>query len=482
VRILLTGATGFVGRALVSALLAEGHSLVVWTRSPGRARDGLGADVDVLPAGDGDQALATELGRSDAVVNLAGAPIIGARWTSARKATLIRSRVDLTTRVVAACRTATRPPRVLVSASAVGVYGPRGDEVLTEASAPGTGFLASLATRWEAAAAAAADLGMRVVHLRTAIVLGRAGGALAPQLPLFRLGLGGPFGSGRQYVPWIHLRDVVGIIVTALGDQRLAGPVNVAAPNETTSREFARALGRAVGRPAVLPVPALALRVALGEAADALLDSQRVRPARLGQLGFRFAFPTLDAALADIVATPGVRIAPLRAASGGNGAGDDYLRRRPARFELTSETTIDAPLDQTFRFFSDARNLGLLTPPAMGLRIDGTPPAMAEGACIDYRIRVGPVPSLAWRTRIVKWEPGRCFVDVQERGPYASWWHEHAFEADGARTRVRDRVCYAPPLPSLLGALVNRVVVAPMLRRIFGYRGEVIRLRFARRS
>jgi ligand-binding SRPBCC domain-containing protein len=148
----------------------------------------------------------------------------------------------------------------------------------------------------------------------------------------------------------------------------------------------------------------------------------------------------------------------------------------------TSETTIDAPLDQTFRFFSDARNLGLLTPPAMGLRIDGTPPAMAEGACIDYRIRVGPVPSLAWRTRIVKWEPGRCFVDVQERGPYASWWHEHAFEADGARTRVRDRVCYAPPLPSLLGALVNRVVVAPMLRRIFGYRGEVIRLRFARRS
>ena len=300
-RVLLTGATGFVGGALVPALLAGGHSLVAWTRSPSRARDGLGAEVDVLAEGDGDVALAAELGRCDAVVNLAGAPIIGPRWTDARKATLVRSRVDLTARLVAACAAASRPPRVLVSASAVGYYGPRGDAMLTEDSPAGDGFLADLASRWEAAAAGAATLGARVVHLRTGIVLGREGGALQPQLPLFRLGLGGPFGSGRQFVPWIHLRDVVSIIVMALENERVAGPLNVVAPEELTSRGFARALGRAVRRPAVLPVPAFALRLVLGEAADALLDSQRVRPARLEHLGFAFAFPTLDDALADLV-------------------------------------------------------------------------------------------------------------------------------------------------------------------------------------
>jgi uncharacterized protein (TIGR01777 family) len=300
-RLLLTGATGFVGRALVPALLAEGHTLTAWTRSPDSARDGLGAKIEVLDAGKGDAALAAALGTCDAVINLAGAPIIGPRWTAVRKVTLARSRVDLTARLVAACRAADRCPRVLVSASAVGYYGPRGDEVLTENSPTGLGFLADLASRWEAAAAEAASLGARVVHLRTGIVLGREGGALQSQLPLFRLGLGGPFGSGRQWVPWIHLHDVVSIITAALRDECYTGPINVVAPEETSSRNFAHALGRAVSRPAVLPVPALALRLALGEAADALLDSQRVHPARLAQLNHRFTFPTLDGALADIV-------------------------------------------------------------------------------------------------------------------------------------------------------------------------------------
>jgi uncharacterized protein (TIGR01777 family) len=479
-RVLLTGATGFVGRALVPALLARGHSLVAWTRSPGHARDGLGAEVEVLAEAEGEAALTSVLGGCDAVVNLAGAPIIGPRWTAARKETLTRSRVDLTRRIVAACRAAARPPRVLVSASAVGFYGPRGNEPLTEDASVGRGFLADLASRWEAAAAETAPLGTRVVHLRTGIVLGREGGALAPQLPLFRLGLGGPFGSGSQFVPWIHLHDVVRIIAAALDDARYAGPINVVAPEEATSRAFARALGRAVRRPAVLPVPALALRVALGEAADALLDSQCVRPAALQRLGFQFTFPALDGALADIVSTPGVALARVTAPPAGDDAGGEYLRRRPAKFELRSDTLIDASLDETFRFFSDARNLGLITPPAMGFRIDGPPPAIVEGTVIDYRIRVGPAP-LRWRTRIVGWEPGRRFVDVQERGPYRSWWHEHVFEADGARTRMADRVCYAPPVPSVLGTLVDRLVVAPMLRRIFAYRGDVIRLRFGGR-
>lgn len=302
-RVFLTGATGFVGRALVPALQAGGHIVVAWVRSLVRARDGLGADVELLATTEDGVALVRALAGCDAVVNLAGAPIIGPRWTAARKAVLVESRIDLTRRLVRASAAAARAPRVFVSASAVGFYGPRGDAVLSEDAPQGTGFLATVAGRWEAAAVAAEAFGTRVVCLRTGIVLGREGGALAPQLPLFRLGLGGPFGSGRQYVPWIHLDDVVRIVMAALTDSRYTGPVNVVAPEETTSRDFARALGRAVRRPAALPVPRLMLRLALGEAADALLDSQRVAPERLRRLDFEFAFPTLDAALAAIVRT-----------------------------------------------------------------------------------------------------------------------------------------------------------------------------------
>jgi len=477
-RVLLTGATGFVGRALAPALLAEGHAVLAWARTPARARDRLGAEVEVVGINEGDAALTETLGRCDAIVNLAGEPIIGRRWTAARKAQLVDSRVNLTRRLVRAAAAAARRPAVLVSASATGYYGDREGLVLTEGAPAGTGFLADLAERWEMAARDAEAGGARVVCLRTGIVLGREGGALAPQLPLFRLGLGGPFGSGRQFVPWIHLHDVVRIITTAIADIRYTGAVNAVAPEEATSRDFARALGRAVRRPAVLPVPGQVLRAAIGEASDALLDSQRVRPARLEELGFRFDFPTLDGALADLVAAPGVSIGPAREVPRASTASErTYLRHRRPVFELRTSTVIDAPIEETFHFFSDARNLGLITPASMGFRIDGPPPAIAEGALIDYRIRVGPVP-LRWRTRIVGWEPGKRFVDVQERGPYRSWWHEHAFHGEGGRTRMHDRVCYAPPVPWPVAGLVNRWLIAPMLSRIFAYRGDVIRLRF----
>ncbi len=200
-----------------------------------------------------------------------------------------------------ALEAARQRPRVLVSGSAVGDYGDRGDEILTEDSAKGDGFLADLCRDWEDEARKAEALGLRVVLLRTGVVLGRGGGALAQMLPAFRLGAGGPIGSGRQYLPWIHLHDLVGVIVAALGDDRMRGPINGVGPEPVTSRDFAKALGRALHRPAVLPAPALALRVIFGQAADVLLASQRVVPAALERLAFPFAFPTLDAALADVL-------------------------------------------------------------------------------------------------------------------------------------------------------------------------------------
>jgi len=300
-RVLIVGATGFIGRALVPRLRRDGHTIAAWVRSESRARTVLGEQAELVPASRGSDALVATLRTSDAVVNLAGEAIVGKRWTAARRRTLEESRVGVTRDLVRAIAAAAPRPRVLVSGSAVGWYGDRGDERLTETSSPGDDFLARLCRDWERAAIEAEQSGVRVVLLRTSIVLGRNGGALAQMLPPFRLGLGGPIGSGRQFFPWIHLDDHVSAVATMITDPRYHGPVNVVAPQEASSRTFGAALGRALHRPAILPTPAFVLRVIFGEASTTLLASQRVEPAVLAAHGFGFAFPNLDAALADIV-------------------------------------------------------------------------------------------------------------------------------------------------------------------------------------
>jgi hypothetical protein len=476
-RVLVTGATGFIGRALVPLLMREGHTVVAWTRSAARARARLGADIEVADGGAGPDTLAATLERCDGVVNLAGEPIM-TRWTERRRRALRESRVELTERLVDAIERARRRPRVLVSGSAVGYYGDRGHDVLTEDVAPGDDFLARLSRGWERAAARAEALGVRVVRLRTGVVLGRDGGALAQMLPPFTLGLGGPIGSGRQWVPWIHLHDLVHVIAAGLVDDRYSGAVNGVAPQPVTSRELARTLGTALGRPALLPLPALVLRAVFGDAATVLLASQRVDPAALHRLEFPFAFPTLERALADIVGGQPVVVRPLGGSIDAHGSqtGRRYLETYRPTYELNATTTVKAPLHETFGFFSRAENLGLLTPAAMGFSIKGPAPVIGEDTAIEYRLRVGPLP-ISWRSRIVNWRPGGGFVDLQEAGPYRSWWHEHAFRADGASTVMEDRVCYTPPL-GLLGRLANRLFIVPTLRRIFRYRADVIRLRF----
>ncbi len=465
--VLVTGATGFIGRALIPLLQREGHSVVAWVRSEARARSLLGAEVEMVQANAGLDALVSAVERCDAVVNLAGEPLLGGRWTSARRAVLERSRVGVTELLVLAIAKARTRPGALVSGSAVGYYGDRADEPLDEASSAGDDFLARLCRRWEHAAQSAEAFGVRVALLRTGVVLGRAGGAMAQMMPPFELGLGGPVGSGRQYLPWIHLHDLVKIIAVALVDDRYRGPVNGVAPEYATSRTFARALGLALHRPAILPLPTPALRVIFGRAATVLLASQRVEPRALHRRKFAFDFPTLAEALEDIVGGASVTISP--ALSQPEGAAE-------ARYELRTRTVVHAPIVETFAFFSKAANLGLITPAAMAFSIQGQGPPMAEGARIDYHVRVGGLP-VRWRTHITSWEPGRRFVDLQEAGPYRLSWHEHTFQADGGRTIMEDRVYYAPPL-GILGRLANRLFIVPTLRKIFEYRGDVIRLRF----
>ncbi|OGL10944.1 MAG: TIGR01777 family protein [Candidatus Rokubacteria bacterium RIFCSPLOWO2_02_FULL_72_37] len=289
----VTGASGLVGSALRRALAAQGHDVLPLVRGAAPAP---GERVVRWDPAAGTLA-AADLEGVDAVVHLAGERIAG-RWTAAKKARIRDSRVRSTALLAGTLARLARPPRVLVSASAVGWYGDRGDEILTEGSPPGTGFLAEVCREWEAATGPAALVGIRVAHLRIGMVLSRRGGGLAALLPAFRLGLGGAVGRGVQWMSWIALDDLVGALVHALGADTLAGPVNAVAPHPVTNREFTRTLGRVLRRPAFLPFPALAARLLLGEMANALLlASVRALPLRLTASGYAFEHPQLDGAL-----------------------------------------------------------------------------------------------------------------------------------------------------------------------------------------
>jgi uncharacterized protein (TIGR01777 family) len=299
-RVLVTGASGLVGTALGAFLTTGGHEVVPLARATAARTDAPTWDpaagrIDLAPAGD-----------VDAVVHLAGESIAGGRWTERRKERLRSSRIDATRLLVSALSGLARPPRVLVSASGVGIYGDRGEEVLTEESAPGDDFLSGLAAAWEAEARAAEAAGIRVACLRFGMVLTPAGGALASMLPAFRAGVAGRLGSGRQYVPWVSLDDVLGAVLHALVEERVSGPVNVVGPELVTNREFTRTLGRVLRRPTFLPAPRFALRLALGELADALLlASQRAEPERLRASGFTWQHPTLESALRHVLGRTG---------------------------------------------------------------------------------------------------------------------------------------------------------------------------------
>jgi uncharacterized protein (TIGR01777 family) len=294
--VFLTGATGLVGRALCAELLSRGDRVTALSRAPSpRLPPGAVAlRGDPARPGPWQEALAG----CDACVSLAGEPLDGGRWNEDRKRRIRESRVASAGNVAAAV--AGGGPRVLVQGSAIGFYGARGDEELTEASPPGQGFLAEACLAWESAAAPAARRA-RLVLLRTSLVLSTSGGALPKMALPFRLFAGGPIGDGAFWQSWIHVADEAGLVLWALGEERAKGPLNASAPVPVRNRDLAAAMGRALRRPSFLPAPALAVRLAVGEMAEVVTSSQRVLPARALELGYRFRFPTLEAALADLL-------------------------------------------------------------------------------------------------------------------------------------------------------------------------------------
>lgn len=303
-RITVTGATGLIGRRLVGALHERGDEVTALSRRPEDARRMLGVEAFAWNP-EREPAPPAALAGRDGVLHLAGEPI-AQRWTTESKRRIRSSREHGTAGLVEGLRRSEPRPRVLVAASAVGYYGARGDERLDEDAPPGAGFLAGVCQAWEHAAGAAATLGVRVVSLRTGVLLDRADGALARMLTPFRLGVGGPVGDGGQYLSWIAPEDLVRLYLAALDDPEWSGAVNATAPEPVTNREFAHALGRALHRPALLPVPAFALRTLYGEMASVVTTGQRALPVRAVERGFEFRYPAIDAALAAALSRPGI--------------------------------------------------------------------------------------------------------------------------------------------------------------------------------
>jgi uncharacterized protein len=296
-RVTLTGASGLLGTRLVRRLRERGDEVTVLSRSPERAREAFGGDVQAHAWDPGaGPAPAEALAGRDAVVHLAGENV-AQRWSEDSKRRIHDSREQGTRNLVAGLEAADPRPAVLVSSSAVGYYGPHGDEELPEDTPPGSDFLAEVCVVWEREAQAAGDLGLRVVRVRTGVVLDKDGGALGKMLPFFKAGVGGPVAGGRQLMPWVHADDVAGIYLRAIDDAAWSGPVNATAPQPVTNKAFSKALGRALHRPALAPVPALAIQLLYGDMSEIVTKGQNAVPRRALELGYRHAHPGLDEAL-----------------------------------------------------------------------------------------------------------------------------------------------------------------------------------------
>ncbi len=305
-RVVVTGATGLIGKELCKRLQAEGYDVVVFAREPDKARRATPGAAEYMRWSADDAAGAPWAAHIDGawgVVNLAGTPVAGKRWTEGRKREIRDSRIMGTRGIVAAIAAARQKPRVLVNASAIGYYGPRDDTPLDEDAPAGHDFLSGVVADWEAEARKAEDAGVRAVMVRTGIVLDKNEGALAQLMLPYRFFVGGPVLPGTQWLSWIHHADEVGIMLLALQDERARGPVNATAPGPQTNRDFSRALGKVMGRPSLVPVPGVALKLLFGEFADTLTTGQRVLPAKAQELGYNFQYTDSEAALRQILAS-----------------------------------------------------------------------------------------------------------------------------------------------------------------------------------
>jgi hypothetical protein len=455
-RILMTGATGLIGRELGKSLVARGDTLVCLVRDAHSARHRLPFPATCFEW-DHQRAVPAEafLG-VDAIVHLSGEPVAEKRWTNERKRRILETRVLGTRRLVQAVLDHGANIKSFVHGSAIGFYGDRADAPLTAASAKGTGFLADVVEAWEAELHPLTSRrpDVRAVIVRTGIVLARQGGALAKMLPLFRASAAGRLGSGRQWMSWIHIDDIVGMFLHAL-DSQAAGVLEGVAPQPVTNRDFTESLCRSLQVRENAPAPALAIKLLLGEMGGIVLESAKIDPRQALASGFRYRFESIDRAFDDL-------LTPLRGSTR----------------EKVSEQWVPHAPEEIWPFFCDEANLEELTPGFLNFKVLGkSTREIGEGTLIDYRLRLNGIP-LRWQSRIEDWQPARRFVDTQVKGPYSYWRHAHEFIPLANGTLMRDVVRYRLPL-GWLGSVVAGWKVESQVDRIFSYRSTRIAERFA---
>ncbi|KYG65091.1 cell division inhibitor SULA [Bdellovibrio bacteriovorus] len=444
-RILMTGATGLIGKELGKVLAEKGHEIVVISRSLSKARENLPFPCEVVVGDLMDGPVKdAKLLHIDSVINLMGEPVVEGRWSEEKKRRIYNSRVQGTRHLIQSIPESTR---TFISSSAIGYYGDCGDEILTEERTAGSDFLARVTVAWEAESEKAPG---RKVFIRTGIVLSQQGGALEQMMFPFRAGVGGVLGSGKHYMSWIHLQDIVGLYVFALENTQVSGPLNGVAPVPVSNRELSEVLASKLGKKLGPSVPTAALKVLFGEVATVMLSSMRGSTEKSESLGYKFQYRTVDQALEEICE-------PYR-------TGEDIFY---------SEQFLPEPPEKIFHFFQDAYNLEQITPPTLNFHIENiSTPEVQQGTLIDYKLKIRGVP-VKWRTEIDEWQPPHRFVDRQLKGPYRMWHHTHQFRPFCGGTLMIDRVRYRLPMGHL-GWLVAGKWIRKDVENIFAFRKRFI--------
>lgn len=451
-RVLLLGGTGFVGRELGVHLVRLGYELVLLTRDPTKITGSLPFPAEIHPwKGSPSEIPSNVLENIYAVVNLVGESIAGKAWSNKQKKLILESRVSAVTSLTKAMALNSQKPQVVIQASAVGFYGDRSEETLTEKSAPGSNFLAQTCQAWEQESGSLALSGTRLVILRLGMVLGLSGGALPELVGVYTKGLGATLGSGKQWMSWIHIQDLVSMISTALSDPTWKGTFNATAPAPCRNEDFNTSLGKQGKYHFKKRAPKSMLVLALGEKAALVLDSTKAIPEAAMNLGFVFKYPTLESAFGDIF--------------------KDVRGKNVSYFQAAQ--WIPAPLSLVWEFFSNAHNLEKITPSWLSFQVKSvSTEKITQGTQILYELRLHGIP-LGWKSVISQWEPNSLFVDEQLSGPYALWHHTHRFESLAGGTLISDSVQYQLPLGTL-GMLLGGWYVNWDVQKIFEHRRRAI--------
>lgn len=451
-KILITGATGFIGKQLVLNLFKQNHNLVILSRNAESARKKINLpcefyDWDLM----NDKAPIEAFKDVDTIIHLAGESVAEGRWTKSKKDKILNSRVLGTKHLVETLKSLKTKPKLLLSASAIGIYGNRGDEELHECSIPDTTFLANVCKAWEDESQKAKDYVERIVNYRIGIVLGQGGGALDKMITPFKMGVGGTLGNGKQWMSWIHIDDIIGLMNHVINTPDIHGAINAVSPTPKTNKGFTKILGKVLNRPTIFPVPSPVLKLVFGEMSEILLASQRVLPKVALKHGYNFQFSNLEEALVDIL----------------------KKKTNEVVDEFFSYQFIPHKVDEVFRFFSEAKNLETITPPWLNFKVvNKTTENLQEDTKINYKLKVHGIP-LKWQSVISEWHPNQKFVDWQSKGPYKKWHHTHEFFPVKNGTVMTDRVLYKVPMGEL-GKIASFNLVKKDIEKIFSYRTQQI--------